>query len=390
MRGWSIVRNSCYVSINLKVFKNNYNIVKNKAGKQVEIIPVLKADAYGHGMVEIAKAALESGCIRVAVSRLEEAIELRKAGIDCEIIILYQVLPENIKELYFYELTPSISNKFFLEELIEFAALHGKKINVHIAIDVGTGSLGITLQNVLWNNRYLNVLGLFTHFVSAYSDSDPVFYSQKNVFDRCIKMIPKNKRSGVTVHAASSPSFIKYDNVCYDAVRLATLLYGIPLPNCNPLPGIESIVEIKSTVSDIKKINTGKTITGYSISYCPCTDTSIAIVSAGYGDFWWLNQSRSTCVLIGGKRAKIIGTPYMDRMLIDTTDIENVNIGDEVILLGRQGKEEITIEEICKRHNINIASAETVVFSSSRVAREFYDIFDFKADQNILQGLRQL
>ncbi|MGI6778021.1 MAG: alanine racemase [Acetivibrionales bacterium] len=383
------------MNVNLDVFKNNINIVREKSGKGVEIIPVLKADAYGHGLLEIARSAMECGCSRVAVSRVEEAVKLRESGINNEIIILYYISKEDIKKLFYYELTPSISNRGILEELIKYASLKKKRIRAHIAIDTaGMSNLGINeqeyrdLQDVFWNNPYITITGLFTHFVYAYSNCDSEFFKQKKIFDRCIKMIPLDKRAGVTVHAASSPAFLKYDDVEYDALRLATILYGIPIPHCILPPGIETVAEIKSVIADIKKVTSGKPIPGYCNSYLPSGDISIAVVPAGYGDFWWLNRACCNFVLVGNKRAQVIGTPYMDRMLVDVTPIKNIDIGDEVVLLGGQGNEKITIEEICERCNIDIASSETVVFPYSRVPRVFTHSYSSKVSQHILQDLQ--
>lgn len=389
------MRDNCYMNVNLLQFRKNMNIIRQKCGGEKGIIPVLKANAYGHGMVEIARAALSCGCGMLAVSRVDEAVLLRDSGIDSEIVILYQVPENSYEELVYYGLTPSVTSVDMLNQFSAFTSLRRVKSNVHIAIDTGMGNFGITEQEYiqlydrLWYNPFINIRGLFTHFVSAYSDNELCFYKQKSIFDRCVGMIPAGKRAGVTVHAASSPAFLKYGNVSYDAVRLATALYGMPVPNCPLLPGIEPILEIKSVVADIRKLNKGDKISGYDMSMDLTKDMRVAVLPTGYGDFWWLSQSHNTCVLIGGKRIDAVGPLYMDRMLVDVTDMESVNVGDEVVLLGKQGKDRITIEEICEKCDIRIASAETVGFAYTRVPRVYRGSLAAKAGRHILQGLRQ-
>jgi alanine racemase len=369
-----------YMSINLVQYRENISIVRKNCGNNIRIIPVLKANAYGHGIIEIARASVRCGCNLLAVSRVDEAILLRNSGIDCDIMVLYQVFEKNFDEFAHYNLIPAITSIYMLDKAIEFAVVNNVRMKVHIVIDTGMGNIGVTeqeyinCQDKLWGNPCLNVGGVLTHFISAYNSDELGFCMQKSIFDRCIGMIPPKNRAGVIVHAASSPSFLKYNkDVLYDAIRLATLLYGMPVPHCSLLPGIKPILEIKSVVADTRSIRNGDSITGYDSSLNLSKDTLIAVVPIGYGDYWWLNYARNLNVLVGGKRAHVVGTRYMDRMLVDITNIDNIYVGDEVVLIGRQQDEIITIEEICEKSGIRIASAETVAFAFQRVPRVYID-----------------
>jgi alanine racemase len=370
---------NCYISVDVQALKKNIEIIKNKTGKTVEVIPVLKANAYGHGLVDMAKKVLDLGCKRIAVSRIEEGVKLREAGVNSEILILYQGIWEPMEDIFRYQVTPCVSNIELLIAIISHLNAQNKKLKVHIAIDTGMGSFGIQendfikYQDILWNHPYMEVSGVFTHFVSAYGNSEETFLEQKLRFDRCIALIPKEKRKTITIHAANSPTFLKYQDAYYDAIRIGTILYGLPITGCRLERGIKPISEIKSIVVDVKKNDQSRKFLGYGITSVLQDNTTIAEVNIGYGDLWWLNQGNDVCVLIRGERVSMVGIPYMDRMIVDVTNMKSVGKGDEVVLLGKQGNEEITMEEICKRHHISLMACETVIYAQERVPRIFKD-----------------
>ena len=322
-----------WLEISIKQIISNYNIYKSFLSTEQEIMAVVKADAYGHGEEKIAECLQQIGCKHFAVSNLEEAILLRKAGIHGQILILGYTPISSIQDLLKYDITQALLSEEYAE------LLSGKGIKAQFAIDTGMNRVGLNADCCKECERIIRkystefqLNGLFTHLCVADAPNEQEFTeAQIRKFKAVVDSVADCKLAYIhCMNSAGGLWSASYGNL----VRLGIILYGLK-PDCsNVLPaGIKSCLTWKSVVSMIKKVYPGETI-GYGRTYRVKKEMTIATVPTGYADGYNRSLSNKGHVLISGMEAPIVGRVCMDQMMVDVTNIPNVQFEDEVILIG--------------------------------------------------------
>lgn len=340
---------SVIATVDLSAIRKNIEYIKNlNPGKQ--ICAVVKANAYGHGAVMVAKAAIKAGASYLAVARADEGRELRESGIEVPVILVGGASAEEIAISLKYDLEFCVQSLDSFDLAIKTAK--NIKPKIHIKIDSGMGRLGINsneefekiLDSALKNN--IPICGLYTHFATA--DCDKEFMEKQRAYFEHAASLAKQKGFDPIVHCANSAAAIDGE-VPGDMIRLGIAMYGLT-PFDKPDSSLNPAMNIKTHIVQLKTIETGDSVS-YGRTFIAGRTTKVAVVPIGYGDGYMRILGNNADMLVGGKRAKIIGRVCMDLTMLDVTDIENVNLYDEVVVLGKQGSEEISAEDLASLAN---------------------------------------
>jgi len=344
------------IEINLNAIASNLREIKKYVGNKVKIMPVIKADAYGHGLVPVGKTLAENGADFLAVSYVSEAISLRKAGIDTPIVILLGISKEEIKAVFEYRLIPVIYHQEMATILSKEAKRHKNKVEVFVKIDTGMGRLGIFYKEAISflkrisSLSKLDILGITSHLAVAESNKE----FTKSQLNRFKKVLKDAREMGLRLpynHIANSAAILGYDNSLFDVIRPGLSIYGVyPAEHLKEKIKLEPAMSVKTKVIYIKWLppNVG---VSYGHTFITSKKTKIAVLPIGYDQGLFRQLSNKGQVLIKGKRAPIIGTICMHLTMVDVTHIKDVSLGEEVVIMGKQNKEEITAEEIAKKAN---------------------------------------
>ncbi|MGB9598164.1 MAG: alanine racemase, partial [Candidatus Poribacteria bacterium] len=325
------------------------NLVEPKGAK---VLAVIKDNAYGHGSLEVAKTVENDNVIMFGVATVEEAIQLRQGGINKPILIFCCILPEQAELVVYYDLTQTVCDLNICYALSSSAMKIGKVAKVHIKVDTGMGRIGIHCDKVIelieQINRIPNIKieGIYTHFSASDIDQDYTLL-QIDRFNSVLSCLKKNDIHISIKHSASSSAIINYPSSYYDIVRPGIALYGY-LPFITDKIQLKPTLSFKTRIVYIKEVPSGTSIS-YGRTYITDKITKVATLAVGYGQGYNRKLSNQADVIIRGKRAKIIGTICMDQCLCDVTNIPEASIGDEVILIGTQGDQTITADELAKK-----------------------------------------
>ena len=367
--------------INIDAVRHNLSMVSRLVGEKVGIIPVVKADAYGHGAVSIAWALAEAGIQLMAVAGIDEALELLEAGIPTRFLILGGIEGEtNLMDVP-PNCIPVVWSKDGLNLANTLPDETGRPVEVHIKVDTGMGRLGCNPQDlprlfeVAAGLENIRVTGVMSHLSSA-DGNNPEDISFTNEQIVRFKEACRRLAIGILRHFSASAATISYPEARIDAVRPGLILYGIwPFADGLPRGGVgpsdfKPVMTFRSSVLAVRKIPKGGPV-GYGRSYKTPDAKEVAVVPAGYADGISRKLSNRGQVLIGGKRRNILGSVTMDYVMVDITEPPNVLPGDEVILMGKQGMEEITAWDVARW-------AETIPYEvtcaiSRRVTRISFD-----------------
>ena len=341
-----------WAEIDLEAIRKNVRSFVRHVGSTVQVMAVVKANAYGHGAVPVARAALEAGATRLAVHRLTEGIELRQAGIEAPVLVMGYTPPTGADAFVQWNLTPSTITPEFAQALSASAAAQGKTMPVHVKVDTGMSRYGLLPAEVvpfLQAARALpgiRVEGLFTHFATADASDQTWVRQQIAEFDQVIAAIRNTGMDIPIIHAANSATTMKLPEAHYNAVRPGIAMYGMhPSSEWEPVFELYPALTLKSTVSRVRKLPVGAGVS-YGRTFVTNRPTTAALVPVGYGDGYHRILSNKGIVLVHGKRAPIIGRVCMDQFVIDVTGIPGVQQNDEVVLVGRQGAERVSAEEV--------------------------------------------
>ncbi len=307
------------------------------------IIAAVKANAYGHGSERVALALEAAGATMLACADIEEGIVLRRAGVRVPILVFGALSVSRLDGVFEFALTPTISSPSAARAVQAAAASHGTSIGYHLKIDTGMHRLGFrhdnlrrTLPEVLASPN-LRLEAIYTHFATADVPEHPLFDLQRERFDEASQVCAALGAPDVPRHAANSAALLRDSRVWYDVVRPGLLLYGIvPPPLASTIP-IEPVMSLTSRVVAVKGLRPGEGV-GYGWRYVADAPRSIAVVPAGYADGLDTRLGGRGAVLIRGQRAPIVGAVSMDMITVDVTGVD-VQPGDEVVILGRQGDE---------------------------------------------------
>ena len=358
------------VEINLSTLYNNLKIYSDNLPSNSNIMAVVKADAYGHGDKVVAKFLSNHGMRHFAVSNIDEAIRIRSAGVEGQILILGYTPIELVEDLIKYNLTQTLLSEEYAERL----AKTGFPVMCQFAIDTGMRRIGLNADNpqhcekvIREYSQRLNLNGLFTHLCVADTSKQNEFTEKQiRLFERVVARV---SNLNLDCHCMNSAGGLWHASNSSYVVRLGIILYGLKPDYMNYLPeGIKPALSWKSVVSMVKEVKPGDTI-GYGRSYVVDHPMTIATIPTGYADGYPRFLSNKGYVLINGKSAPIIGRICMDQMMVDVTDIPDVRFESEVILIGQNGDEVITADDLANM--IGTIGYEIVCGISKRVDRVY-------------------
>lgn len=361
-----------WIEIDLVQFRQNISIIRKQIGSALFCLPI-KANAYGHGLIPIAKEAQKEKVDYLAVAHLSEGEQLRKAGIKIPILVLGAIHEDQIKDLIEYDLEFSISSKFKADLVAQKMKGMNKSCKVHLEVDTGmqrTGvraSTSIDLMNYMYSHECFNIRGVYSHFATSDRRDDPVAKRQFALFSD-LKRHPTFASKTLIWHLANSGGTLFYPEAHFDMVRPSLLAFGyMPQGAPQEYQGIAPCFSLKSKISYFKVVSEGEGIS-YGHSFVTKKQTRVVTVPIGYGDGYRRSLSNKGSVLIRGACHPIVGTICMDQLMVDIGDKE-AYVGDEVVLIGKQGDQEITINEIADL--CDTIPYEVLCFFNDRIPRVY-------------------
>ncbi|MDQ8208192.1 alanine racemase [Coraliomargarita sp. SDUM461003] len=365
----------CWAEIDLAAFERNLKRIQAALPARMRYVAVVKADAYGHGMPQIVRRLMQSGVDCFAVANVTEAADIRHMGAGWPILVLSPLLPQEDHFVVEYDLTATVSTLGECERLNALGQANGCRIKVHLKIDTGMGRLGIwhrdapALLTQIQAMPALQLEGVYTHFSSA--DSDTQFTEvQRERFLRALQS-ERGLAESLLIHADNSAGIDTLSNDSpYNAVRIGLLQFGVP-----PYPksalgrvAVEPIFSFHTRIGLIKDLPGGTDIS-YARTHQLKRDSRIAVLTAGYGDGVPLELSNRGSVLIHAQRCPILGRVTMDQTIVDVTDCPSAQIGDPVVLIGKDGAHEITTTEFSEQ--AQTIPWETLCSVTKRVTRVY-------------------
>lgn len=363
--------------IDLDALAFNIKNIRSRTKRGTRIIGIIKADAYGHGSVETAEVLLENGADWLAVAVVDEALNLRRNGIEAPVLLLGYTPELRLEDVINNGFIQTVYSYDIAQKLSKAAVKLGKTAVVHIKIDTGMGRIGYRVNEDSANEIVeisklpnIEVNGMFTHFSTADEADKTYTYSQ---FDKFIKMDSMLKDRGLNIpvrHASNSAGIMDFDNMMLDMVRPGIILYGAypsdEVKKENLM--LKPVMSVKTHVSYVKTVEAGDYVS-YGREYQAPGRRIIATIPVGYADGFIRAYSKGGRVLIRGQYAPIIGRICMDQFMVDVTDINDVEINDEVVLMGRQGSNEISADDIADV--LKTINYEVFCTLSKRVPRQY-------------------
>jgi alanine racemase len=350
-----------------------------------KIIAVVKANAYGHGASEVGLALERAGAAMLACADIEEGIVLRRAGVRIPILVFGALGISDLDGVFEFDLTPTISTPSAAEALAAAAAKRGqtpavpgpgvrpRPLHCHLKIDTGMNRLGFRHDNLartlpeIAKSEYLAIDAVYTHFATADEPEHPAFGQQRERFEKVLATLPSLGITPRFRHAANSAALLRDERVWYDFVRPGLLLYGIVPPPLAALLPLRPALSLHSRIVHVKGMRPGEG-TGYGLHSVVDRPATIAVVPAGYADGLDRRMAGRTFMLVRGKRVPIVGSVCMDMTTIDVTGMD-VSTGDEVVIVGEQGTEEIGMREIAA--SIGTIPYELLCRVGTRIERVF-------------------
>ena len=366
---------STYAVVSPAAMDRNIALALRGLNPGTKLLAVIKANAYGHGLTEIGTHLDANPDVTMfGVALCEEGVRLREAGVKKPILILGVTDDAHFDAVVQYGLTPAVFTPAHVRSLAAAAQRAEKSAEAHIKIDTGMHRIGVTDDAMLSSVldafdvcKGVKLSGVFTHF--AKSENDPAFTAlQAGRFDRAVAAVRARGYAPI-VHAANSGAILGNVDYSYDMVRYGIAMYGChPDGVSTPGSGLSPALSLVSHISNLKTLAPGEGVS-YGQKFVTSRETVVATLPIGYGDGYKRALTGKASVLIGGKRCPQIGTICMDQIMVDVTDVPGVSLGDEAVLLGRQGDEEISADELAAL--ANTISYEILLSISERVPRVY-------------------
>jgi len=359
--------------INHNNLRHNISLIRKAVGTR-KIMAVVKANAYGHGDVEVSRTALEAGCEYLGVAFIEEGIKLRKAGISAPILVFGAQIPEYLAPIIDYDLEMTITSHQQLEYIEKTIGKKNKKIPIHLKVDTGMNRVGFLynkfpddLRQVLKNSS-VEIKCVYSHLSTADEEDHSYFKKQIARFREIEDLVKSKVNNSVQFHLANSAAIINLPEAYFDIVRPGIMLYGQPpSPQFDHNWNLKEVLTLRSKIALIKYVKKNEPIS-YSRRFYTKEDTFIAVVPAGYADGINRRLINNMDVLINGKKFPAVGTVCMDMIMIDLGQNHNCSVGDEVVLYGQSGNEHISIRQISEK--LHTIPYEITCNVSARVPRE--------------------
>lgn len=340
--------------IDLRALRANLHAIRTVVGGRLVMLPV-KADAYGHGAVAVATTVQRHGSADwLAVATVDEAAELRQAGITLPILKLSACFPEELAEAIEADLTLSIVDAETVAQAEAAAALAGREVAVHLKLDTGMGRIGsrpeqaVELALLVDEAPHLRLEGIFTHLpVSDMADEADYTRAELDLFRGAVNAVVAARGEVPLVHATPSGGSLWHDLTGFTMVRPGIISYGyFPDPSTPRTVELEPVMSWVSRISFLKQVRAGETV-GYGRTWTALQDTWVATVPIGYADGYSRRNSNAGHMLVGGRRVPVIGRVCMDQTMVDLgPEAPTVHVGDEVVVMGRQGDEQITADDL--------------------------------------------
>lgn len=374
--------------IDMDALEHNIDEYKKIITKGTKMLGVVKSDAYGHGAYEVSRLLEEKGADYLAVAFTDEAVQLRKMGIKLPVLILGTTDKSFIEDVVKYDITPTVYTYDFAKALSDYCVKSGKTAKIHIKIDTGMSRIGFSYKNddleieKIYKLPNIVTEGIFTHF--AVADEEDTTHVKRQ-FERFCDICERLKNKGVEIpirHCCNSAATIRFSEMHMDMVRIGISLYGHYPSDIKYDIDLKPVMTLVSTVTHIKNVEIGETIS-YGATYTVSEPKKIATVAIGYADGLPRILSDKIKFTVNGKKVPQVGRICMDQCMIDVTDVNNINTGDEVIIFGT-GKNSVPIEELAKA--VGTISYELLCNVSRRVPRcyvknkEVYRIHNYLLD----------
>ncbi len=378
-----------WAEIDLDAIKYNIDSIKRRVDTK-ELIAVVKADAYGHGALDVSKTLVENGATKLAVAVITEAMELRHGNINTPIMILGYTPLEFAADLINYDIEQTIFDLEYATKLSEIALNLGKKAKVHVALDTGMGRIGFLINDNSLNEilkisslKGLEVVGIFTHFATA--DESDKNYSNKQ-YKKFTDFNEKLVSKGVNIplkHVSNSGAIIDMPNTYLDGVRAGIVLYGY-YPSEDVLKqnlDLKKAISIKTQVAHVKILDKNEYVS-YGRKFKTERKSIIATLPIGYADGYSRALTGKAKVIINGKFAPVVGTICMDQCMIDVTDIGDVHVGDEVIVLGKDKDLKFDADDMAKA--MGTINYEVLCMIKQRIPRVYIEDGKVKSIRNYI------
>jgi alanine racemase len=358
-----------WAEVDLGAIRHNVEVLCSVASP-ADLWGVVKADGYGHGAVEVARAALESGARGLCVALVQEGVELRDAGLDCPVLVLSEQPASELASAVGRRLDLTVYSSAQLDAI---AAAGGRDHPVHLKIDTGMRRVGaaahdaLGLATAIAESPAVRLAGICTHLAVADEPDDPYTAGQIEAFDDVVTALAVSGFQAPVVHAANSAATMAIPSTRFDMVRVGIAMYGISPGRAidHLAAGLRPALSLRARVSHVKRVRTGDRIS-YGLKHRFDSDTTVATLPIGYAD--GVPRRLGAEVLIGGRRRPIVGVITMDQLMVDCGD-DAVAVGDEVVLIGEQGAESITATEWAER--LGTIGYEIVCGISARIERRY-------------------
>jgi len=344
---------STWVEVDLDRFASNLRAIKTLGGPERGILLVVKADAYGHGAVEMVRAAEAEGVACLGVATLHEGIQVRQAGCRQPIIVLSPLLPSEIGEAIAHQLDPTVCDLEFARALSVEAERAHRPVRCHVEVDTGMGRIGVleaeaeAFLEQLAALPGLRLASLYTHFPDA--DAADLEFSRAQM-RRFLALVARLEARGLRparLHAANSAGFLNLDESRLDWVRVGLIAYGHPPPRARTSIDLKPVMALKSRLVQVRSLPAGAPVS-YGRTFVTKRPTRTGVVAVGYGHgYSWLLSNRGQ-MLVDGRRVPILGRVTMDLTMVDLTDVPAARVGDEVVLFGDQGEATLPLEEVAQ------------------------------------------
>ncbi|NLM48585.1 MAG: alanine racemase [Epulopiscium sp.] len=365
--------------INLDAISNNIKEIQKNISKDTEIMAVVKADAYGHGAIEESRILIENGVQRLAVAILDEGKQLREEGFNVPILILGYTPAEQAGELVSYDLIQTVFSFEMAKAISDSAVKQNKKAKIHLKIDTGMSRIGFkpdkeSIKTIKEINQLpnINIEGIFTHFSSA-DEADTSFTQQQfSIFNAFIKALEEEGLKIPVKHCSNSAGFMLDEKMHMNLIRPGIIIYGLyPSNEVNKEKiHLKPAMSLKSQVVFVKEVEENTPVS-YGRKFITSKKTKVATIPVGYADGYSRRLSSSGRVLINGEYAPIIGNICMDQFMVDVSHISDVEVGTEVVLIGQQGQNSISAEEIADI--IGTINYEVVCMVGKRIPRLYIE-----------------
>lgn len=345
------------VEIDLSAILHNIKAIKGLLSRQHSrppgILAVIKSDAYGHGMLQVAQTILPH-VWGLAVFDVNEAITLRTHGITCPIVLISGILPEDAQMVCKYRLTPGLCDIQSLNAIEDACKTHNTTCNVHIKVNTGMSRMGFSVQDALniWQQRtrwpHISFTGVFSHLCCADEPTHSMNMLQINAFEGLRQKLLNLNTTGISFHLANSAAMLHFPEIHYDLVRPGLAIYGgYPDGTAPEIIKLKQAMAFKSHVIAVKNIYKGNCVS-YGATYVASQDMRIAVIPVGYDNGYFRSLSNGAQVLIKGERAPVIGRICMRSMVVDVTHIHGDVLREDVVLLGTQGNDHISWQELAQ------------------------------------------